>query len=232
MHRFILHGSGPGRDWASFRFWRALGDAGKQAGGGYDGHGTINVLSVPFAGGLPKNDPETRPHVIEWWQRMAEDVAEQLAFINPDKGFRGVDASSDPKLFQRQLHQADIIYCHGGDTPTLVETFTELAPNYMEIINRRPRVLSGYSAGASCWGVCYYSNDWNLVLPGLRLLQAKIISHYESAAFPKLNRLAGEERALPMIAINNGEFVDIDAADPQFYEDKHYGRRPRGKETL
>jgi len=213
---FILHGSSPWHDWSGFQFYRRIGEVFE-----YDPHRPINALLIGFSLGvddLPSKSDERIITPERSYELAAHALWISLKLFNPHLSWVVRAASRDADEFRRQVKHADLLYVPGGDTPTLVNAVNRLMFDFNRYA--REKVCAGGSAGASCWGAFYYSNDYRKVLPGLGTLEAKIMSHYSSDKFPQLNTLIQTEpKDFPVITIADGEFVTLNPKNPNTFKD-------------
>jgi len=83
---------------------------------------------------------------------------------------------ADESDFERQVKEADVIYIHGGDTPTLLTTMKKF-PNFKKLIIGK--TVTGSSAGAYVLSEYYYTNSLDIVVKGLGILPVRTRCHYK-----------------------------------------------------
>lgn len=129
-----------------------------------------NILLIYFS-----RDDEDYDRVFEQDRsRIVEQAGgKKLTIVRATKG-----------NFVEEVEAADALYMRGGDTDKLLNVLKK-HPDFGEAI--KGKVIAGSSAGAYVLAKYYHSVSKGGVHEGLGLLPVRVVCHYESAGFEKVD---------------------------------------------
>lgn len=126
----------------------------------------------------------------------------------------------DDMVADELLSRADLIYVGGGDTIFMVDTWKKygLDKKLKQIFEADSAVLSGLSAGASCWFNCGHSDsesfqkedDWSFCWANemLDIIHIAFCPHYDEEGRDSFDEML-RTKSLPGLAMeNNTAFVE------------------------
>ena len=158
MTKYILHGGGTRVDNKSNRsFFQEIAKDVPDGG---------TILLVYFA--VIDGDHE------EHFRNMKEDFIKNSG----DKKLNFILATEEN--FTEQIKDADAIYIHGGDTPTLLRKLSTF-PNFADLI--KGKVIAGSSAGAQILSTYFQRSQTLEIMEGFGILPIRFIPHYKSPSF-------------------------------------------------
>jgi peptidase E len=110
---------------------------------------------------------------------VATEIGELFRSCSPEKNFAYVVATKDN--FSEQLKTSDLIYFHGGNTPTLLET----VGHYPEMISLfSNKIVAGSSAGAYMLAQIGTAHTSEHIREGLGLVPVRLVCHHNSTELP------------------------------------------------
>lgn len=130
----------------------------------------IRILSCHFAtpAAAPKKDQPNHKYDLEYFQDMfygncTVAVATEANFVS-------------------HIRSCDVLYLHGGDTPTLINALKGLKGKWLEVLEdiTADKVVFAVSAGVGALAKYSYNVDYKKVLEGLGVLPIKTIVHFQT----------------------------------------------------
>lgn len=111
------------------------------------------------------------------WDRLFQQDQESFSEAAPARQIEFERAEKEPKIFNRQVKEADVIYMRGGTTKMLLDTLKTIE-NFSDLI--KDKVVSGSSAGACVLSKYYCTGSHDApISEGLGILDIKTIVHYD-----------------------------------------------------
>ena len=154
----------------------------------------INLLIVLFA-----REPEVWIEKFEQYRKIFLD-------LNSDKQIDFVLADPDPKIFTKQIKEADTIFILGGETIRLIKHLENIK-NLKELF--KDKIIAGSSAGANFLSKYYYTINGRKVRHGLGLLDIKTFPHFEAHLTKELKELKNYKEDLPIYTLPEEKFEII-----------------------
>ncbi|MFW0861963.1 MAG: Type 1 glutamine amidotransferase-like domain-containing protein [Candidatus Komeilibacteria bacterium] len=174
MTKYILHGGYANRENPdNDKFYKEILNTDKKE---------LSILIVLFA--KPEEQQGDRKNkIIGLFEKNNKDkhlsyeVATQDGFIN-------------------QLHKADIIFLHGGETLKLLDMLRKFDERYSLYKLFNNKIIAGESAGAYVLSKWFYSKTEGGCFAGLSLVDVKTLCHYEGMNEEKLKKCKASETLL------------------------------------
>lgn len=128
--------------------------------------------------------------------------------------------SYDDKEMDNLLSWSDIIYVGGGDTISMMQIWKQygLDEKLKKIFEKDLAVLTGISAGASCWFHCGHSDsesfhkedDWNFCWANdmLDIFHMAYCPHYNEEGRDSFDRMLFQKNMVGLAMENNTAFVE------------------------
>lgn len=109
--------------------------------------------------------------------------------------------------FENQLQEANGVYIHGGNTPTLLAVLR----NYPTLADKfSNKTIAGSSAGAYALATLSAAHTDEHIREGLGILPIRLVCHFESADLPpsetSLIELRSTDSALELVYLNDCEW--------------------------
>lgn len=154
----------------------------------------INLLIVLFA-----REPQV-------WNEKFEQYRQIFLNLDSDKQINFVLSDPDPKIFTRQIQEADTIFILGGETIRLIKQLENIK-NLKELF--KDKTIAGSSAGANFLSKYYYTINGKEVWRGMGILEIKTFPHFEPSLTKELNELKNYKENLPIYTLPEEKFEII-----------------------
>lgn len=134
---------------------------------------------------------------FEWEKEKFRHIKKKIEFILAD---------DNPKVFVKQVKEADVLNIKGGSN--------ELTCNRMKKIKDleklfRGKIIAGSSAGANALAKYYYTRSKNKIEKGLGILPIKVFVHYAKKWEKEFERLKNYKEDLEIYKIPETKYFII-----------------------